>query len=1048
MRLYLHLLFVICLLALVAAGAQAATNPLELAGKLQSTWQALSLPISEWRFKLAAEVSEDAAPGLDDSGWERVAPGHKWSGDRARAWYRTTIVVPERVAGFPVGTGDVTIALDVDDEGETFVNGKLVQRFDSDQGVAIIARQVRPGEKLAVAVRVTNQFGEAGLKKASVSYESLRPLWRQLGGFLGSMQLLWEVGNKEKRADWLAAAARAMAEVDEAALAAGDTEAFQASLGRAGKQLAELDRELKQYTVYLTGNSHIDLAWEWPWRETVDVCRRTFGSVLDQMEEYPGVVFAQGQAAMYEWMEQRYPELFARIRQAVAAGRWEIVGGMWTEPDCNLPGGESLVRQLLLGKRYFMEKFGVEPTIGWNLDTFGFCATLPQIYRKSGMDFFATYKLTWNDTTKFPHELFWWEGPDGSRLLSFVPAVEVDGAALLLPFQAVRTMEAKTGLKAVGLAYGMGDHGGGPTRELLELIRMAQEMPAYPRVEQAPVRKFVQVVKDAPGLPTWKDELYLEYHRGVYTTMGQVKLLNRRTEQMLHDAELFSTWARLQGAPYPAAGLERAWKLALANQMHDILPGTGYAEVYDDARADYQEALHLAGDARTQALRELVSTLDTSGEGVPVVVFNSLPWARSGVVELDLGDRVPEGPVTVVDAEGRSLPWQWSGGRLVALVENVPACGYLLCRVRAGGTPAAGSLKAAGNVIESDLFRVEVDPATGWISRVFDKRAPRELLAPGQAVTLQAFTDKPKSYPAWNIDADYGDHPLQFAPGAKIEVLEQGPVRAALRITKSLGKSTVRTDLTLCAGVPRVDLRTHVDWQEEQVLLKAAVPAAREGGAATYEIPYGVIERTTHPQTPAEQAKFEVPAQQWADLSGEGWGLSLLNDCKYGYDIKGNLMRLSLLRAQLTREQPGVAIDRGEHEFTYSLYPHQGDWRQGGTVRAARELNYPLVALVTRSRPARAVPAAPARASLLAVEPANIMVEAVKLAEGSQDWIIRWYETAGKETLARLTLPLAPAKVVETDLLEREIGPVALKGRQVELRTGPYEIKTIRIKLP
>ena len=1044
-------LLLVALLA-PALGAQNMTLPeaLQVVGRLQKTLGTLSPRVEGWRFKLAAGVPDGGAAKLDDSAWEPVKLRHDFTGDNTNAWYRATLTIPERVAGFPLAPGDVILQADADDLGETWVNGKLVQSFEGELGIATIARNARPGDVLQLAIKVINQRGGAGLKSVSVSYASLQPFWRQLAALLGSLQLVSTAVTKEQRADWLPAALRAVAQVDTKAMDQGDLAAFTASLARAGAELKGIDRELKALgTIYLVGNSHIDLAWEWPWHDTVDVCRRTFTSALNFLDEYPGLVYSQTQAAMYEWMEERYPEIFARIRAQVAAGRWEISGGMWTEPDCNIPSGESLVRQFLLGKRYFQEKFGVDVTQGANLDTFGFNANLPQIYRRSGVDFFVTGKLNWNETTKLPHQLFWWQGPDGSRLLSYLPRIEFEvDNPILFPYQGLKSMREENGLGYVAYVLGVGDHGGGPTRQMLEFAKTAQEMPAYPRVEMGSTQQFIDAVKGAPSLPVWRDELYLEFHRGVFTSMARIKQLNRQAERDLHDAELFCTWAARRGAAYPRQALTRAWKLLAKNQMHDILPGTAFSEVYDDAQADFAELRHLAQDARTQALRELLAGLDTSGQGTPVVVFNPLPWTRADLVLVDLPGPAPEGNLAAVGPDGRRCRTQWvqqnGQRRLAILAEGVPAFGYALFHLRPAPEAPPADLVATPQALESPFFRVELDPATGWISRVFDKRLRRELLAPGQAVSLQAFQDKPRDYDAWNIDADYVDHPLQFAPGAKIEVVETGPVRAVVRVTKQLGKSTIATDITLYHALPRIDLRTHADWQEEHVLLKAAVPAALDPGVATYEIPYASLERTTKPQTPAEKAKFEVPAQQWADLSTPQWGLSLLNDCKYGYDARDNVLRLSLLRSPQSRESPGVFIDKGEHDFTYSLYSHQGDWRTGNTVRAARELNDPLLSLVARSRLVALPPALPVADSLLTVGPDNILVEVVKLAEEGGDWIIRWSETAGQPATARLALPAVPARVVETDLLERELRRLPA-AQELALPTGPYEIKTIRV---
>ena len=1050
-----RLTLVILLLAttgLATGPGFAQANPLEVAGNLLKVWQSLTPPVTDWRFH-AGTPADSAPPAANASGWEQVKGRHSFPGRGAAGWYTTTLTVPGKVAGFPVAPGDVVLSVNIEGFGDTFVNGRHVQAFEDELGTARIATGAKPGDILEVAVKVRGRGKEAGLRSAKVSYRSLQPLWRKLGGFMGSLQLLYEVGTKQQKPAWVGAAVTAISKLDQQALAQGNTQALLASLDAAGKTLAPIDQELKKSTIFLIGQSHIDLAWEWPWHETVDVCKRTFGTALDIMDEYPGMVYSQSQAAMYQWMEERYPDLFARIKRAIAQGRWEIVGGMWTEPDCNIPNGESFVRQLLMGKRYFLDKFGVDVKIGWVPDSFGYNLGLPQILAKAGMTEFAPAKLRWNEDTRFPYQFFWWQGPDGSKVLCYMPEFdELEGVPeTLMPYGMLVNFEKDTGANCVGLPFGVGDHGGGPTREMVEMMEMMKAAPAFPRAEYAPTSAFFsQAARTAREIPVWKDELYLETHRGVQTTMAEAKKNNRRAEQGLHDAELFSLWATTRGLPYPAAQLNRAWKLTLTNQMHDILPGSAWAEAYDEAMEDWAEARHIALDARNHAVRELAAAVDTNGPGVPVFIFNPLPWVRNDVVEVDLSGRLaPDTPVTAQGPDGRVVPCQWirdeAGPRLLIAAQSVPAFGYALYRVVPGTAQPAAGMTARPDRIDSRLYTLEIDPGTGTVTRIFDKQGKRELLAPG-GIFLEAFKDTPRSNDAWNIDADYANNPIPLEPGAKVTVLEQGPVRSVVRVTKALGKSTINTDVTLYNNLPRIDFRNDVDWQEEHVLLKAGVSAALDPGKATYEVPYAVIERTTKPQTPQERAKFEVPAQQWADLSAGGWGLSLLNDCKYGYDIKDNRMRLSLLRSPLSREDPPVAIDKGRHTFTWSLYPHPGDWRQG-TMRAARALNDPLFALVARNRHTSLPPALPPTASFLQVEPDNILVEAVKMAEDGQGWIIRWQEIAGQATTARITLPAAPRAVVETDLIERGDKPVTVTENTIEVPTGAWELKTVRVKM-
>ncbi|UCH34637.1 MAG: alpha-mannosidase, partial [Armatimonadota bacterium] len=832
---------------------------------------------------------------------------------------------------------------------------------------------------------------------------------------------------------------RAGRRVDFAAADRGDRKALLASLAAARRELAPLGDLAHDHALYIVGQSHIDLAWLWRWRETVQVCRDTFRSALDIMHDYPEFIFAQSQAQAYLWMEQHEPELFEEIRRRIAEGRWEIVGGMWAEPDCNLPSGESFVRQTVHGKRYFLRKFGVDVKLGWNPDSFGFAWSLPQIYEKCGVKAFLTTKIGWNDTTRFPYHSFWWEGPDGSRIFCYWPTSGLGGGLsareMILD---VGDFKRNTGLPFTFRLYGVGDHGGGPSRAMLEEAKAAQALPVFPRVEHMHVQDFIDKLVPARKHPVWKDELYLELHRGTYTSQGRTKRNNRLSERMLQQAELFCSWASLLGKPYPRARLWDAWRLTMFNQFHDTLPGSSINGVYIDSAEDYRQVFGLTARAIHGALRSIADAADTRGQGAPLAVFNSLSWKRDGLVELKLTATQARRGVTVRDPRGREIPSQVTADRkLIFVARGVPAMGYAVYRIvdRRPSRSYRTGVAARTNVIENRLLRVEIDPRTGWLKSVYDKRSRREVLK-GAGNVLQVFED-PEN--AWEVPWHFWKRPVALDEGCDIEIVERGPVRAVIRATRRMGDSTLVQDLTLCERRERLDVRMEVEWRAKHKLLKVAFPVCVDPGTATYEIPYAAIERTTKPKTAAEKAKYEVPAQMWADLSQRGYGVSLLNDCKYGYDIRDNLMRLSLLRAPTS---PDPNADEGRHEFTYSLYPHAGDWRQGGTVRAAYELNYPLEARSVLKHRGNL----PAVASFASATPENIVLHVVKRAEDNSDYILRWYETTGKRTTAVITLPRKPRRVWETDLMENELRELPVRGRRIRIPTGKFEIKTVKVE--
>jgi alpha-mannosidase len=849
--------------------------------------------------------------------------------------------------------------------------------------------------------------------------------------------------------------------IDLNALDRADQQAFDTSLRRAQEQLKALDSWMKGFTIVATGNSHIDMAWLWPWTETVEVVRNTFRSALDLMREYPDFTFTASSAQAYVWMEEKYPDLFREIQQRVKEGRWEIVGGMWVEPDLNLPSGESLVRQVMLGKRYFQQKFGVDVKIGWNPDSFGYNWQLPQIYKKCGMDYFVTQKIYWNDTTKIQHKLFWWEAPDGSRILTYFPHDYANGIEPPKMGEDLAAYAPPLGGEMMHL-YGVGDHGGGPTRTMLDtVLRLQAPGTVYPKVRFGTAARFFDDLQKRLAtldVPTVRDELFLEYHRGVQTTQSETKRRIRRSEDLLLNAEKFSAFASL--ADYPQESLERAWTRLLFDMFHDIMPGSGIAQNYVDAKRNLEDVGRAGREALNGALESIAARVDTSRPGTPVLVFNPLAWPRTEVIEMEA--QLPHSATSVVvtdptgkPVESQMLSMDKATNRVRLLVRTTaPALGYTTLFVGGVQPPAVVSdLHATADSLENEFLRVKIDPKTGCMTSVFDKRSGTEALAPDSCGNLlQTFVDKPKEYDAWNIDADFEKVHWDLNQADEVTLAESGPLRAVIRVKNHFQNSTFIRDITMYAGVPRVDVKMQAEWHEKHILLKVAFPLSALNDSATFEIPYGSIERPTTRRTPAEQAKFEVPALHWADLSDATHGFSLLNDSKYGYDAKGNVLRLSLLRSP---EWPDPHADEGHHEFTYSLYPHGAGWREAGTVRRGYELNYPLLPLAVANHEG----ALPAEHSFLEVVEDNVVVTAVKKAEDDDALVIRFYESAGKKGDVHLRLPWDGGVITfagrggrvqgveETDLLERPLGPLPLNagGIEVTVPTGPYEIKTLKV---
>ncbi len=1042
-----------------AAGQQ--RPPLTGCAALLEKWRGIAVEnVNDWRAREAGDFrGED--PALDDSAWEVVKRGQRW--EAATVWLRKWIVVPEQRSADGPGHGGYAFRgarLMVYVSGSwagteyisVFVNGNpRAQGFEIEPFA--LTENAQPGEKFLLALRLQQPAGKFGA--AGVRIE-LRPA----AGRPDPQTLLEECYTAERlneavtpadvtRAQAVASARDAIA---WAALERGDSKAFDDSLAAARAKLEPLHAWMKSYTVFAAGNSHIDMAWLWPWTETVEVVRNTFSSVLKLMTEFPELKYTHSSARTYAWMEEKYPELFAQIQRRVKEGRWEIVGGMWVEPDLNMPDGESLVRQLLVGTRYFKQKFGVDVRIGWNPDSFGYNWQLPQIYKRSGLDYFVTQKMAWNDTTKHPYKLFWWESPDGSRVLTYFPN---DYVNTMEPQKLARDTAAAvhmTGLPEMLHLYGIGDHGGGPTRKMLEDGRKWESPGAlFPRITMSSAQSYFDAVEKKAGsvnIPVWKDELYFQYHRGVLTTQAETKKNNRRNEALMLSAEKFSSIASLFGRAYPQQEMNEAWKLVLFNQFHDILPGSGIAPVYVDAARDQDVVRRTATPALHGALQEIASRIGTRGAGVPVVVFNPLGWARSGLIEAEISCPVDCAKFSVAGPDGRPAPAeaaaydaQSSRLRVRFLAENVPALGYALYRVTpAAPARAATPLLAAADSLENAALRLRLDGKTGCITSLYDKRSKREALGSGACGNLlQAFRDKPKDWDAWNIDANFEDEKWDLNQAEEVKLVEDTALRATIRVVKKFQQSTFTQYISVTAGIPRVDIRTEADWHEDHILLKAAFPVNAQSSFATFEIPYGAIQRPTTRNTPEEKAKFEVAALRWADLSDAGGGLSVLNDSKYGYDAKVNVLRISLLRSP---KWPDPDADMGRHEFTYSLYPHAGSWKDAGTVRAGYELNNPLVAVVTQPHPGTLPPAH----SFIAVAPENVILTAVKKAEDSNSLLLRFYEFHGKETQVSIKLPPGATRAWQTNLMERDEHELRLQDGAVLVPTKPYQIQSVRVE--
>jgi len=795
--------------------------------------------------------------------------------------------------------------------------------------------------------------------------------------------------------------------------------------------------------VFATGHAHIDTAWLWRLQHTRQKIARTFTTALTMMERYPDYHFTCSQPQQYQYIKEDHPEIYSRIKEAVTRGQWETVGAMWVESDCNVVSGESLVRHFLYGQRFFQAEFGTKTKVVWLPDVFGYSAAFPQIVKKAGLDYFMTIKIFWNQINRPPYQTFEWEGIDGTRLLThFSPLGDYN--AVFTPEQIKKNWDGydqKSLNNSTIYIYGYGDGGGGPTRQMLENAQRLSNLPGTPRVKLTTAEDFFvdleEQLKGKAGVPRWVGELYLEYHRGTYTSQGRNKRWNRKAEYLLQTAEQTSVLSSLlSGVSGPSAEINRAWQLVLLNQFHDIIPGSSIHEVYEDSALDYQEIFQIGDGAVENALASIA--LGVPAKPGDILVYNPLSWTRHQTVPIPAELKTNGQNVTSLDGANQTL----------IKLKTVPSLGYSVISASRTMELQNSALTVSTSHLENGFVRVELS-LEGEITSIFDKVHNREVIdsesyCAGNA--LLTFEDKPMNFDAWDIDIYYQEKMVPIKQVDGIVVVEEGPYRASVEITRTFGRgSTIRQRISLYDDSPNIEFDNQVQWQERQTLLKAAFPVTIKSPRATYDIQFGNIERPTHWNTSWDWARFEVCAHKWADLSEGDYGVALLSECKYGWDIRDNVMRLTLLKGAVS---PDPGADLGEHRFSYCLVPHAGDWRAADIVRRAYEFNVPVLTAELGVTTALL----PESQSLASVDVRNLVIETVKRAEDSDAIIVRLNEQFGQRGSAHLHFGFSVETVSEVNLLE-ELEEQAEGEETLELIDGntlaftyrPYDLRTFKV---
>ena len=1047
--------------------------------------------LSAWRNQQSAPLSEGRFQAAGAKGWTPIQEGDRWPSRAFPVRMEFSASVLKSWAGLPVA-----LRLAVNGEAKLVVNGKLVGGLNPYHKEYILLDKARGGEKLKFELEVVpkglfgnpirdNKIEEARLV---VPDPQVRDFHEDLAAALDAARYLAGHGRPEIAAlvaDALEAAlvglelprtptqnylARIVLAPEAAAVQASiwDEWTFEAepiplpegvrnSL-RARREAfkAALEAVKTRYPaegkLRLSGHAHIDLAWLWPFGETRRKVRRTFGTMLTLMERYPQFYFNQSSAQAYAFVEEDDPELFKRIQARVKEGRWDIVGGMWVEPDGNLLSGESWARQLLYGQRYFQAKFGKRARVCWLPDTFGYTANLPQILQGGGIPYFFTTKLSWNETNPFPYDLYHWEGLDGSRVIahSFLndaPSLPGFGGynGNVVAADLGRTwhnFKGKRHFDTSLFSFGVGDGGGGPSAENLERYERLKDFPGLPKLEMGRVEDLYNRVQEAVSqgteLPVWMGEQYLELHRGTYTTQSETKWLHRRLEHVLVEAEAASTLAyKLLGEKYPQPELYTAWTTLLKHHFHDVLPGSSVHQVYQEAQRDLGATLEATEKMRSAALERLSTQVKLEGKAsAKVVVWNLTLENRPLRLRMP---RPAKGAFRLLAPDGTEVSYQDQGGEILVEAEevSVPGLGYLALAV-ASGSPAkiSSELKASANTLENRFLRVKVAP-DGTLESVYDKQAGREVLT-GRGNQLWAYTDIPREWEAWEVDAAYTKDGQEVTASKPPRVLERGPLRASIAVERSLEGATIEQQYRLGAKSRRLEIETCIRWERRRTLLRAYFPLNLRSHEAYFETAYGAVARPTHRNTPWDAARFEVSGHRWADLSEGGYGVSLLNDGKYGHSAEGHTLGLTLLRSPV---YPDPYAEEGEHRFTYALYPHPGDWR-GDTVREAQDLNAPLQAIV--------VPAGggdwPLAQRFIGTDKPNLRLSALKKAEDGDALVLRLYEALGGRGTAGLETTL-PGKIVRrVNLLEEPEGKTVRDGETIQLEYAPYKVITLELE--
>ncbi len=1001
------------------------------------------------------KLLENAAKSPEDfpqKKWKSFSLGQSWPKFDTYYWLYIPIQVPE---SFQNKIIDLQISLSNEyslhtPEALVFIDNRLKHGIDRQHNTIRLSHgKTQPQYEVLIRVysgQALRYIGENHVSPYQFTECTLGTLQPEAWHFYSKVKTVFEVAqtfdeNSRLHHDFLNLLAECFNRIDY--LHPRSTE-FYNSIANAHEHLTnslqtiQVPPTLPQATCI--GHAHIDLAWLWPIERTREKAIHTFSTVLDLMDRYPDFHFFQSQPQLYAYLKNDAPDLFRQIKKRIKEGRWEADGAMWVESDCNLPSGESLVRQFLYGTRFFEKELGVKPKVLWLPDVFGFCAALPQIMRQAEIEAFMTTKLSWNQFNEIPHDTFRWRGMDGSEVLAhFITTPSefwfktyngiLDPPTLQGAWDTYKQKEAQS---EILFAFGYGDGGGGPTEAMLQTACDLQSMPGFLQVQQGRVSDFFErLVTHKDQFPEWHGELYLEYHRGTYTSQAKIKRWNRAAERLMQCTEFLASLAAMQGKKYPTHKIRELWERILLNQFHDILPGSSVAKVYEDCEQDYTW-INEQTDSITQS--SLKHITEPNPEAHTFTLINPLGWPRlEPILALPPAKALP----LFMAMDKQTQPILALDGNYYLLFENHSLPAYGWCSVVVSPEHEINTdkhLSITTQRIENDELILEINDR-GELTSIFDKQAQREVLAEGErGNVLQAFEDKPLAHDAWDIDLFYQEKLLPTGDTTEVEIMEEGPLRATLLIKKNILDSEVLQWISLYRDSRRIEFDTQINWLNKDVLLKTAFPVAINADMATYDIQFGHVQRPTHHNTSWDLARFETCAHKWVDLSEGDYGVSLLNDSKYGHDVHGNTMRLTLIKSA---SAPDPSADVGIHHFRYALYPHAGTWREAKIPHRAYELNHPpLLAEGSINLESD---------SFLSLDRDHVILETIKWAENDNALILRLYEAYNQRGPVTLTLMRTPQKITQCNLLERDDQELSFKENQLIFTIKPFEIKTFKV---